>query len=69
MFTTFRCHRCGTETTVSILSMFNTQLLCVPCKDKEEQHPSYKAACEAERSANAVGNYNFPGIGLPDDLK
>lgn len=63
-----KCERCGKETNVSITSMFNTEEICVDCKQKERQHPMYETARETERQAVLNGDYNFPGIGKPDDL-
>jgi hypothetical protein len=48
--------------------MFNTDLICIPCKDKERKHPDYKAAADAELAATKAGNRNFKGIGKPADL-
>jgi hypothetical protein len=50
------------------MSKFNTQVICTLCKDKEKEHTDYEAACNAENQAIDKGDYNFPGIGLPDDL-
>lgn len=63
-----KCERCGTETNTTICSMFNTQEICMECKKKERQHPMYEAAREAERQAVLRGDYNFPGIGKPENL-
>lgn len=63
-----RCDRCGKQTRVTIMSMFNVQEICMECKDKEEQHPDYEAAREAESRAVSRGDYNFPGVGKPGDL-
>jgi hypothetical protein len=49
--------------------MFNTDVICLECKDKETKHPRYKEAQEAERKAVLNGNFNFPGIGLPNDFE
>ena len=62
------CQRCGKETSIRILSMFNTQDICPDCKDAEEAHPDYQKACDAEHAAVLDGNRNFLGIGLPADL-
>lgn len=48
------------------MSMFNTQIICMDCKDSEKNHPRYKEAQEAELKAVQAGNRNFPGIGLPE---
>lgn len=62
------CHRCGEKSFSFIGSMFNDELLCTKCEDKEKAHPKYEAAREAENAAVKAGNYNFPGIGKPEDL-
>ena len=64
-----RCERCGGHTRASICSMFNRQMLCMGCKEKEKAHPEYKQATEAEAVAVGNGDYNFPGIGLPANLR
>jgi hypothetical protein len=38
------------------------------CKAIEQQHPEYETARRIETEAVRNGNYNFPGVGLPDDL-
>lgn len=63
-----RCERCGKETIVTIMSKFNTQTICMDCKEKEKAHPKYAEADAAEVAAVKAGNYNFAGIGLPPDL-
>lgn len=59
------CDRCHKPTNITIMSMFNTQTICMDCKDSEKQHPKYKEAQQAELEALKAGNYNFPGIGWP----
>ncbi len=63
------CERCFKESTSSIGSMFNTQQICFECKQKEKAHPDYEKARKAEGEAVRAGDYNFPGIGLPPDLR
>lgn len=63
-----KCQRCGKETSTTICSMFNTEEICMACKEKERKHPMYEAAREADRQAVLNGNYNFEGIGKPTDL-
>jgi hypothetical protein len=63
------CDRCGQETLAHTGSMFNTDQICLPCKDREEQHPRYAKARDAELEAVKSGDYNYPGIGLPADLR
>lgn len=59
-----KCDRCGEETWVHMMSMYNTQELCINCKEKEKKRPDYKEAVEADEAAIRQGNYNFKGIGL-----
>ncbi|MBD5585623.1 MAG: gamma-glutamylcyclotransferase [Clostridia bacterium] len=63
-----KCNRCGRETNVTAMSMFNTETLCMDCLEKERRHPDYKKARDAEHAAIYSGDYNFPGIGKPEDL-
>ena len=58
------CDRCGKPLNGrSIMSMFNTDIICMDCKREEKNDPRYKQALEADRDACAHGNYNFKGIG------
>jgi hypothetical protein len=50
------------------MSMFNTQIICMACKDRERRHPRYREAVNAECEAVQRGNTNFLGIGKPEDL-
>lgn len=59
-----KCDRCHKDTNTWTMSMFNTQTICMECKEKERRSPRYKEALEAERAAVKAGNRNFPGIGL-----
>lgn len=63
------CDRCGCETASTIMSYFNTDSLCRDCGARERAHPKFKEAHDRETEECRKGNYNFPGIGLPDDLK
>jgi len=64
------CDRCGKNlrTFASIMSRFNTDIICLPCERKEKAHPDYEKAAEAERQAVKNSIRNFPGIGKPKDL-
>jgi hypothetical protein len=62
------CDRCGKQTSLTIMSMFNTDTLCESCKDSEERHPSYGHAVDAELAAVQSGDLNYAGIGRPADL-
>jgi recombinational DNA repair protein (RecF pathway) len=64
-----KCQRCGTPTYVSMMSWFNTEQICMTCVMKERQHPAYKKARQVCDVAYRMGQRNFPGIGLPKDLK
>lgn len=57
-----RCERCGRETLATIMSMFNTQTICMDCKTEEEKEPGYQQARNAEEAAIRGGDFNFPGI-------
>ena len=62
------CERCNKSTGILIISMFNTEEICLKCKQKEKEHPDYKKAVKADEEAIRRGNYNFKGIGKPNDL-
>ena len=64
------CQRCNQQTNSTTMSRFNTQMICKTCETKEKQHKDYKHACDEElKQIKEFNNYNFEGIGLPDDLK
>ncbi|MGW8181736.1 MAG: hypothetical protein ACWGQW_23645 [bacterium] len=63
-----KCERCYKETMVTTCSRFNTQMICMECEDKEQKHPDYQRAKDAEMDAVRRGDYNYAGIGLPTDL-
>ena len=58
-----KCMRCGKETNIHMMSMFNTDEICMDCKEQEKQDPRYKHAQDADIAAIRAGNYNFKGIG------
>lgn len=58
------CDRCHVELTVRTMSMFNEDVICPACKEKETQRPDYDDAVRAEHEALKRGDRNFPGIGL-----
>lgn len=62
------CDRCGKVTNSFTTSMFNLDDLCMDCLAKEQQHPMYKRAKEVEHQHVVDGDYNFPGIGKPNNL-
>lgn len=63
------CDRCGVKTWATVMSYFNTDVICFACRNKEREHPDYEKARTAEENAVKAGNLNFPGIGLPSDLR
>ena len=62
------CARCPDIPSSTIMSRFNTDIICRKCEDLERAHPQYKEAQEAELAACKRGDYNYPGIGKPADL-
>lgn len=62
------CERCGQSSLTLKMSFFNTQMICPECIETEKAHPTYEDAHKAETEAVRQGNYNFPGVGLPNDL-
>lgn len=64
------CVRCGVsfEKEAYSMSYFNTDECCLECLEQEKKHPMYQKAKEIERQEVAKGNYNFEGIGLPEDF-
>ena len=59
------CDRCGKLLNgCRIMSMYNQDVLCMDCKDKETQREDYSKAVEADHAEIRRGNYNFAGIGL-----
>ncbi len=58
------CDRCGNSLRNGrIMSMFNLDVLCMECKNKEMTRPDYAQARDREAEAVRSGDYNFPGIG------
>lgn len=69
-YTVSKCDRCGGSLEGGrILSMFNTDVLCMKRKDEERKRPDYKAAQEADIAEIKKGNYNFEGIGYNNERK
>ncbi|MBR2402587.1 MAG: gamma-glutamylcyclotransferase [Lachnospiraceae bacterium] len=59
------CDRCnGSLSDGRIQSMYNSDCICMACKEKETQRADYKEALEADRAEIKRGNYNYAGIGL-----
>lgn len=62
------CDRCNDKLIYRVMSIFNTDCICPKCASKERAHPLYEKAKLAEITAVRNGNYNFEGIGKPNDL-
>mgnify|MGYP001064600860 CR=1 FL=1 len=59
------CDRCGGDLSGGrIMSMYNTECICLECKRKETERADYKAATEADKKAIENGDFNYKGIGL-----
>ena len=64
-FTQDFCDRCGGSLKEGrIMSMYNTDCICLKCKKEERNRPDYRQAQEAEMAEIRKGNYNFQGYGL-----
>ncbi len=65
IFTVNVCDRCHKPLTNGrIMSMFNEDIICMDCKDKEQRRPDYHKAVEADHEHIKAGDYNFKGIGF-----
>lgn len=64
-----KCDRCKGPAPISTGSFFNTDQICFECSAAERRHPSFARAREIEIEHVRRGEFNFPGIGLPDDLR
>ena len=63
------CDRCYLPTGTFSSSYFNRDMICIECKEREKAHPLYTEAKRIENQEIDRGNFSFPGIGLPEDLK
>lgn len=63
------CDRCRQSVGITTGSYFNTDIICMECVTREQAHPQYAEAVRRENRAVSRGDFNYPGIGLPDDLK
>ena len=63
-----QCDRCGQTTTVTTMSFFNTETICMLCMRREKAHPDYARAHATDTNAVRRGEYNFKGIGCPPEL-
>ena len=53
------CMRCGAPLNVRTMSMYKEDVICMECKEKEQQRPDYREAVEAEMAEIRRGNFNF----------
>lgn len=62
-FTQSNCDRCHKSLKNGrMMSMFNTDCLCLDCIEAERQRSDYRQAAEADHAEIGKGNYNFGGI-------
>lgn len=62
-FSQTHCDHCGGSLKSGrIMSMYNTDCICLSCKDKESKRTDYGKAVEAEHNEIKKGNYNYKGI-------
>ena len=59
------CDRCKKPANIVSMSWFNTDILCMVCKENESSHPDCDYAREKEEEAVKGGDYCFPGVGWP----
>ncbi len=62
------CERCETQTQSFTFSYFNVDRICLECQTRERNHPDFEKARKAELDSIKKGDWNFPGIGKPQDL-
>ena len=64
------CDRCGAslKNKGRTMSMFNTDCICMKCKEEETKRPDYAMACDEEAQAVRAGNFHFLGIGYETSL-
>jgi hypothetical protein len=66
-FTVKNCDRCNNSLSRGrIMSMYNEDVLCLDCKEKEMQRKDYEKALQADREQIKAGNYNYKGIGYKE---
>lgn len=62
-FTQKTCDKCGGILAAGrIMSMFNTDCICMKCCEKEKHNKDYDVAVKADHEQIKKGNYNFKGI-------
>lgn len=62
-FTQKTCDRCGGSLDKGrIMSMFNTDCICMDCLEKEKKDNDYEKAVKADHEEIKKDNYNYKGI-------
>lgn len=62
-FTQKTCDRCGGSLVNGrIMSMFNTDCICMDCYEKEKKGKDYEKAVKADHEEIKKGNHNYKGI-------
>lgn len=56
------CERCNKKTLVTTMSWLNEEIICLDCEEREQSHPMYKEAKDAELQQVQQGNYNYKGL-------
>lgn len=63
-FTQKNCDRCGGSLSSGrIMSMYNTDCICMDCKRKEREREDYVYARDVEMNHVLAGDRNFAGVG------
>lgn len=63
-YTQTTCDRCGGSLEKGrIMSMYNTDCICMECKHKERMRNDYDLAIQTDHEHIKNGDYNFKGIG------
>ena len=63
------CDRCNKKIHIQNKSMFNVDMICKECQRLEKDHPQFEKARDAVIDSISRGDYEFEGIGLPENLK
>lgn len=63
------CERCGQKSLAGIGSYFDTSIICIECMEREQAHPDFWHAKAVENEHVARGDFNYPGVGLPPELR
>ena len=65
----FSCDRCNKKIHIQRKSMFNNDMICQGCQLLEKEHTQFEKARDAVIDSISRGDYEFEGIGLPENLK